>query len=148
MLRLRASTFCGSWSGCPCAAPGSRAFQGKDAAGAIVVLTCPTDKVLLKPVPGKGFACPRCGWTQKATEGELVAHGTEKRRLDKFDDIGLIEDPKAFKMQIWPIDDQVRCGKCGTFGAYYYMRQTRRADEPTTAFYECVKCGNKWKHAR
>jgi DNA-directed RNA polymerase subunit M len=114
----------------------------------VPALTCPTDKVLLKPVPGKGFACPKCGWTQKPAEGELVVHSHEKRRIDKFDDLGLIDDPKKFKMQIWPIDDQVRCGKCGNWGAYYYLRQTRRADEPTTAFYECSKCGNKWKHAR
>lgn len=111
-------------------------------------LTCPKDKSLLRPVPGKGFTCPKCGWQEKPAEGELVIKSTEKRRIDKMDDLGVIEDPKAFKMQIWPIDDQVFCGRCGNRGAYYYLRQTRRADEPTTAFYECTNCGRKWKHAR
>ena len=113
-----------------------------------MVLTCPTDKVLLKPIPGKGFACPRCGWSQKPKAGELVVKGPEERRIDKFDDIGIIDDPSKFEMQIWPIDDQVYCGKCGNRGAYYYLRQTRKADEPTTAFYTCTKCKNKWKRAR
>jgi DNA-directed RNA polymerase subunit M len=114
----------------------------------VVALTCPTDKVLLRPIPGKGFACPKCGWRQDIAAGELVIKGSEERRIDKLDDIGIIEDVSKFEMQIWPIDDQVFCGKCGNRGAYYYMRQTRRADEPTTAFYRCTKCKNKWKHAR
>ena len=113
----------------------------------LVALTCPNDKSLLRPVPGKGFSCPKCGWSETHAAGELVAHGTDKRRIDKFDDIGLIEDANKFKIAIFPIDDQVHCGRCGNFGAYYYLRQTRRADEPTTAFYECTKCGKKWKRA-
>ena len=117
---------------------------------AVRTLTCPNDKSLLKPVPGKGFTCPKCGWREKAKAGELVVRGPEKRRIDKLDDIGVIEDVSKFEMQIWPIDDQVYCGKCGNRGAYYYLRQTRKADEPTTAFYTCTNnaCKNKWKRAR
>lgn len=115
-----------------------------------VALTCPTDKVLLRPIPGKGFSCPKCGWSQAAKAGELVVKGLVERRIDKLDDIGIIEDPTKFEMQGYPIDDQVWCGKCGGKGAYYYLRQTRKADEPTTAFYTCInaKCRNKWKRAR
>lgn len=115
-----------------------------------MALTCPTDKVLLKPIPGKGFACPKCGWTETHKAGELVIKGNEERRIDKLDDIGIIEDVSKFEMQIWPVDDQVWCGKCQNKGAYYYLRQTRKSDEPTTAFYTCTNpaCKNKWKRAR
>jgi transcription factor S len=113
------------------------------------MLTCPEHKVLLKPVPGKGFACPKCGWMEKHAAGEIVVKGMDnERRIDKFSDLGIIEDPAKFEMQIWPIDDQVYCGKCNNRGAYYYLRQTRKADEPTTAFYRCTKCKNQWKRAR
>ena len=114
------------------------------------MLTCPTHKKLLKPIPGQGHVCPveGCGWRPDTKPGELVVKGAEERRIDKLDDIGIIEDISKFEMQIWPIDDQVWCGKCGNKGAYYYLRQTRKADEPTTAFYTCTKCKNKWKRAR
>lgn len=34
-----------------------------------------------------------------------------------------------------------RCPRCGNRKAYFRTRQTRRADEPTTVFYTCTKCG-------
>lgn len=114
------------------------------------MLTCPEHKVLLKPIPGKGYACPKCGWRQTPKQNPIIVKGNDERRIDKLDDLGIIEDPMKYEMQIWPIDDQVYCGKCGNRGAYYYLRQTRKADEPTTAFYTCTnsKCKNKWKRAR
>ena len=38
----------------------------------------------------------------------------------------------------------VRCESCGFTEAYFFQVQTRSADEPTTVFYKCVKCGNRW----
>ena len=38
----------------------------------------------------------------------------------------------------------VRCETCGCTQAYFFQVQTRSADEPTTVFYKCVKCGNRW----
>ena|ERR1051326_1702295 len=97
----------------------------------------------MRPVPGKGFRCPVCGKLQKP--GTMLVHGAEERRNDKFDDIGLIDDPSKVDPAIHPIDDSQRCGGCGNWGAYYYLMQTSRADEPTTRFYKCTKCGKKWK---
>ena len=39
----------------------------------------------------------------------------------------------------------VICPSCGHDRAYWWMRQTRAADEPSTRFYKCVKCGKVWR---
>ncbi len=39
---------------------------------------------------------------------------------------------------------QALCPTCGHNKAYYEQRQTRSADEASTLFFTCVKCGHKW----
>jgi DNA-directed RNA polymerase subunit M len=113
----------------------------------VAALFCPNDRSLLRLVEGR-LACPKCGFERAPQPGIHLKGPPEERRHDKFSDLGAIDDPAKFKMQIHPIDDQVWCGRCGNRGAYYYLRQTRRADEPTTRFYECTKCGNRWKTSK
>jgi len=40
---------------------------------------------------------------------------------------------------------RVECPKCGHYEAFWVMRQTRAADEPTTRIYRCVKCSHTWR---
>ncbi|HWG90280.1 MAG TPA: transcription factor S [Candidatus Thermoplasmatota archaeon] len=112
------------------------------------MMFCPNDKSMMRPVRGK-LTCPKCGHVQAQQAGALVVKGepVEVTR-NKFSEIGVIDDPAKFESQIWPIDDQVYCGHCGNFGAYYQLRQTRKADEPTTRFYQCTKCKRKWKSSK
>lgn len=37
------------------------------------------------------------------------------------------------------------CPECGHDTAYYYLQQTRAADESETRFYICEECDNKWR---
>ena len=37
------------------------------------------------------------------------------------------------------------CPKCGHGEAFWVMRQTRAADEPTTRIYRCAKCSHTWR---
>lgn len=37
------------------------------------------------------------------------------------------------------------CDECGNDEAYYYLQQTRAADESETRFYICTECDNKWR---
>ena len=39
----------------------------------------------------------------------------------------------------------VPCPKCEHNEAYWYLRQTRKSDEPETTFLTCCKCGHKWR---
>ncbi len=85
-------------------------------------------------VPGQdGFVCPRCG--------------------AKGDDVNISEDSKEDK-EIFMIKEKdeasmpkikVKCHKCGNNEAYYFIYQTRSADEAPTTFYTCTKCGHKWR---
>uniref|UniRef100_A0AC35UCE1 DNA-directed RNA polymerase I subunit H n=1 Tax=Rhabditophanes sp. KR3021 TaxID=114890 RepID=A0AC35UCE1_9BILA len=38
-----------------------------------------------------------------------------------------------------------KCGKCKSKLVNYFQMQTRSADEGMTIFYNCQKCGNRWK---
>jgi len=40
---------------------------------------------------------------------------------------------------------KIICPKCKHNEATYYLRQTRAADEPTTRFYQCTDCKNRWR---
>ena len=39
----------------------------------------------------------------------------------------------------------VPCPKCNHNEAYWYLRQTRKSDEPETTFLSCCKCGYRWR---
>jgi len=40
---------------------------------------------------------------------------------------------------------RVMCPKCENREAYWWMQQTRSADEPPTMFYRCTKCTHSWR---
>ena len=40
---------------------------------------------------------------------------------------------------------KVICPNCENTEAYWWMQQTRSADEPPTIFYKCTKCGYSWR---
>jgi DNA-directed RNA polymerase subunit M len=86
-----------------------------------------------------GYLCRKCGHFV-AKKGESTVIGMEAGG-----------EPEAVKV-VKQGDDYtqypqttVECPKCGHTKAYWYMQQTRGADEPQTKFYSCVKCGNKWR---
>lgn len=45
-----------------------------------------------------------------------------------------------------PLPMTVRdCPKCGNKQAWYWLQQTRSADEPPTQFFRCTKCKRVWR---
>lgn len=103
---------------------------------------CPTDKVLMRPVAGT-LTCPKCGKTKDTIVGAMVVKG---KALD--DEKKSVMVDSSDKMDLLPTTNEYACEKCGNSAAYYYMRQTRSADEATTRFLECTKCGYKWREYR
>lgn len=43
------------------------------------------------------------------------------------------------------VDGMFECAKCKTKKTTFYCLQTRSADEPMTAYINCLNCGNRWK---
>jgi len=80
-----------------------------------------------------GFACMNCGARGGDVDlSEEFKGGKEVHMVKEVDEQNL---PKA----------TAECPKCGHNEAYFFVRQTRGADESPTAFYTCVKCGHKWR---
>lgn len=85
--------------------------------------------------------CPRCGYSEvervKAKEEESVI------RMGRREAVTVIE-PTEEKYQPLPTTT-AECPKCGYGKAYWWIAQTRSADEAPTRFFRCVKCGYVWR---
>lgn len=75
--------------------------------------------------------CLRCGHTEK---------GKTPESSREAEDIPVVES----REETLPTT-KTECPKCGNTKAFWWMRQTRAADEPTTRFYKCTECGNVWR---
>lgn len=91
-------------------------------------------------VPKQGeegwLVCQLCGAEEKAEGSEYKV----VRKVEEKSDVVVIEEEPSTLPTI-----KVKCPKCGNDRAYWWMRQTRSADEPSTRFYRCTKCGNTWR---
>lgn len=79
--------------------------------------------------------CRKCGY-KADTRGRDEVIKTPGRE----NELKIIEDD----LETLPVTAVV-CPSCAHREAKYYMRQTRAADEPTTLFYICTKCDNRWR---
>ncbi|MFX1518236.1 MAG: transcription factor S [Promethearchaeota archaeon] len=86
--------------------------------------------------------CPACGKiissdsNSKAFEISQKIHHTDKEKTV------IIEEPHD--LDTMPTAT-VRCDKCNNNEAFYWQLQTRSADEASTTFYRCKRCGHTWR---
>jgi transcription factor S len=78
-----------------------------------------------------------CGYKTKETDSATITEGkTVKDKEIEVIDRGTLETlPKM----------DADCPKCGNKKAYFWLVQTRAADEPETKFLKCEKCGHTWR---
>lgn len=106
---------------------------------------CPRCGALLQPRRetdgSSSLACPRCGYVEKV-QGAIsiqVKSSVKKNPKDKTIVLDTVKTPET------AVVVSATCSKCGNDKAYFWMMQTRAADEPPTRFYRCTKCGFTWR---
>jgi DNA-directed RNA polymerase subunit M len=85
------------------------------------------------------YKCPRCG-AAEPMEVEAVYVNNRSPKNDKIIVIGKNER----KMRTAPQTNAL-CTKCGNDRAYWWMVQTRSADESSTQFFRCTRCRRTWR---
>lgn len=108
---------------------------------------CPRCGGLMRPIKeGNTYylVCTRCKFKIKATERDLKRYriSVKIEHSDKEKTIIISEEDRLRGL---PVTREVICPKCGHNEAYYWMIQTRAADEPPTRFYKCRRCGHVWR---
>ena len=83
-------------------------------------------------LPKEGKMRCSCGYTQ--TDAKI----SEKKK--KKEDIAVVDK----KLEILPVTDY-DCADCKNNKAYFWLLQTRSADEPETRFYKCTKCSRIYR---
>ena len=101
---------------------------------------CPKcDLRLKKSSSNSVLSCPKCNYTE-GQESEIQDQVSEEETKSDF----LVLDENEGKEVLSTIE--IDCEKCGNNEAFWWMLQTRSADEPTTQFYRCTKCEYTWRN--
>ena len=93
---------------------------------------CPKCGSILVSKKGK-LVCSSCG--EEAKEGKIK----EKEKKAKKSVAVMKEAPEVHPKT------KAECPKCGHEEAFFWVVQTRSADEPPTRFYKCTKCKHTWR---
>lgn len=92
----------------------------------------------MMPKEGK-FFCRKCqAFRDLPGQGKPMMVSAHKQ--EGHETVVLEERP-----EILPRTTDVECPECGTRDAWWFLRQTRKADEAETMFLECTKCKHRWR---
>lgn len=103
--------------------------------------------------------CEKCGNLLVAKHGRKLTHlvcrkcGKEYRIHEKIKISEDLHDHKKSVVVMGKDETQqdlptthILCPECEHGEAFWWMQQTRSADEPPTLFYKCKKCGHSWRN--
>ena len=106
---------------------------------------CPRCGSLMVPrnIDGKVvWVCPSCGYREEANNPTAITLLKQRIKHDEKEKLVVIDQTK--KPEALPKTRAI-CPRCGYHEAYYWVVQTRKADEPPTRFFKCVRCGYVWR---
>jgi DNA-directed RNA polymerase subunit M len=87
------------------------------------------------------LVCPKCGY-QRTLERESPSRVKIAGR--KIQENVMVIGEEEAKLRTMPIT-KMECPKCANREAYWWMVQTRGADESPTQFFRCTKCSYTWR---
>lgn len=108
---------------------------------------CPKCETRMKPRIEQGIVlCPKCGFT---AEKEQYQPLSKKKSITTSS-----ENTSGSSLKVMDTDSgptalpttSIECPKCGNNTAFWWMLQTRSADEATTQFYRCTVCSHTWRN--
>jgi len=85
------------------------------------------------------LVCPKCGYRKKES-GRKVEPKIAKVIQHKPQELVAVISKEEQKLRTLPTV-RIECPKCGNNTAYVWQVQTRGADESSTQFLRCTKCG-------
>lgn len=97
--------------------------------GTALTPTKKNDKVILK--------CMKCNYETEKIEKAVSKISQEKEKI-------VVVSKEEEKIRTMP-KVKAECPKCGNREAFYWIVQTRGADESSTQFFRCTKCGYTWR---
>jgi len=107
---------------------------------------CPTCETRMKSRHEENvLLCPKCGFSTNREEVEIGISSTATSNFDHGSGsvLKVLDTDKAPDALPTTSTD---CPKCGNNLAFWWMLQTRSADEATTQFYRCTKCNHTWRN--
>jgi DNA-directed RNA polymerase subunit M len=83
------------------------------------------------------IVCPKCNYETKKAAKEVSKIRHEKENI-------VVIGREEQKIRTLPKASAV-CPKCGHTEAFYWLVQTRGADESSTQFFRCARCASTWR---
>jgi len=113
-----------------------------------------------KPIrPSSIQFCEKCGSImvpiKKGKTTYVKCRGCGREQKKEIKNLKIVEETVKKKgvivlekdAPVLPLTDK-ECPKCEYGRAYWWMQQTRSADEPPTQFFRCEKCKHTWREYR
>ncbi len=88
--------------------------------------------------------CPKCGYSTHREEIESAIASTATSFDRGTGSVLKVLDTDKVPDTLPTTNSD--CPKCGNNLAFWWMLQTRSADEATTQFYRCTQCSHTWRN--